>query len=160
MPSVKQICFNARVLSFAAFTCDVSAVVATWLAAYLIRFNGIPPEPFLHGALMVVLWVAPVYALMFRAFGLYRGMWVFASLPDLMRIVKAVVAGALLVTVVSAMLQPFPPVPRSVLAVAPILLFVAMGGARGLYRATKEFYRYGGLVAQGSCWTESVALLS
>src|SRR6202000_1769386 len=97
MPSVKQICFNARVLSFAAFTFDISAVVATWIAAYLIRFNGMPPEPFFHGALMVVLWVAPVYALMFRAFGLYRGMWVFASLPDLMRIIKAVVAGGALV---------------------------------------------------------------
>jgi FlaA1/EpsC-like NDP-sugar epimerase len=149
MPSVKQICFNARILSFAAFAFDVSAVVTTWLAAYVIRFNGTPPEPFLHGGLTTVLWVAPVYALMFRAFGLYRGMWVFASLPDLMRIAKAVIAGAALATVVSAMLQPYPAIPRSVLAVAPILLFVAMGGARGVYRATKEFYRYGGLVAQG-----------
>jgi FlaA1/EpsC-like NDP-sugar epimerase len=149
MPSVKQICFNARVLSFAAFAFDASAVVLTWLAAYVIRFNGTPPASFLHGAFSTVLWVTPVYALMFRTFGLYRGMWVFASLPDLMRIAKAVFAGALLVTVASAMLQPVPAVPRSVLAVMPILLFVAMGGARGLYRATKEFYRYGGLVAQG-----------
>jgi FlaA1/EpsC-like NDP-sugar epimerase len=35
------------------------------------------------------------------------------------------------------------------LIVSPLLLFFVMGGARALYRATKEFYLYGGLVAQG-----------
>jgi FlaA1/EpsC-like NDP-sugar epimerase len=149
MPSVKQIVFNARVLSFAAFAFDISAVVSAWLVAYMIRFNGMPPPLFWQGALHMVMWVAPLYALMFRVFGLYRGMWVFASLPDLMRIAKAVLAGSLLTAVVAMMLQPYPSIPRSVLVVAPILLGVAMGGARGLYRATKEFYRYGGLVAQG-----------
>ncbi|RKP59078.1 polysaccharide biosynthesis protein [Pararobbsia silviterrae] len=141
--------FNARVLSLAAFIFDVSAVVCTWIAAYLIRFNGPPPGPFAHGGVRAILWVTPLYAVMFRAFGLYRGMWVFASLPDLVRIAKAVVAGALLTTVVAAMLQPVPPIPRSVLMVGPILLFLVMGGARGFYRASKEFYRYGGLVSQG-----------
>lgn len=149
MPTVKQICFNARLLSFSAFVFDMTAVVAMWLAAYAIRFNGFPPAPFMLGGLHAVFWVMPVYAIMFRAFGLYRGMWVFASLPDLMRIAKAVITGAALTTVVAAMLHPEPAVPRSVLVVHPILLLMLMGGARGLYRATKEFHRYGGLVAQG-----------
>ncbi|CAM2141589.1 O-antigen biosynthesis protein WbqV [Pararobbsia alpina] len=149
MPTLKQICFNARVLSFAAFGFDIAAVFLTWVAAYCIRFNGLPPDIFLHGGLHAALWITPLYAIMFRVFGLYRGMWVFASLPDLMRIAKAVLAGAIVATVVSAMLQPFPAIPRSVLIVGPILLFLVMGGARGMYRATKEFYRYGGLVAQG-----------
>jgi len=86
---------------------------------------------------------------MFRVFGLYRGMWVFASLPDLIRISKSVATGALVTTVVSVMVQPLPIVPRSVLVVSPLLLFLAMGGSRALYRATKEFYLYGGLIAQG-----------
>ena len=47
------------------------------------------------------------------------------------------------------MLQPEPPVPRSVLVLTPLLLFLAMGGARAMYRAGKEFYLYGGLVGQG-----------
>lgn len=86
---------------------------------------------------------------MFRGYGLYRGMWVFASLPDLVRIAKAVCVGALAVVIASALLQPKPVVPRSVLLVSPMLLFLAMGGSRALYRAAKEFYRYGGLVGQG-----------
>ena len=58
--------------------------------AYLIRFNGEVPVDFWSGALHTLVWVLPAYGVMFRIFGLYRGMWVFASLPDLMRIAKAV----------------------------------------------------------------------
>ncbi|MEX3900110.1 polysaccharide biosynthesis protein [Paraburkholderia sp. BR10954] len=140
---------KASWLSFSAFLFDLCAVVGTWLSAYLIRFNGPIPHDFWMGALHALLWVLPVYGLMFRVFGLYRGMWVFASLPDLMRISKAVIAGGMLVMIAAVFIQPIPIVPRSVLILSPILLFLVMGGARALYRATKEFYLYGGLVGQG-----------
>ena len=140
---------KASWLSFSAFLFDLFAVMGTWLSAYLIRFNGPIPHDFWMGALHALVWVLPVYGLMFRIFGLYRGMWVFASLPDLMRISKAVIAGGIVVMVAAVMIQPIPIVPRSVLIVSPILLFLVMGGARALYRATKEFYLYGGLVGQG-----------
>ncbi|WP_433704341.1 polysaccharide biosynthesis protein [Paraburkholderia sacchari] len=140
---------KASWLSFSAFFFDIGAVAAAWLTAYLLRFNASVPTEFWHGAVESLFWVLPVYAVMFRIFGLYRGMWVFASLPDLMRISKAIVSAALIVMVASVMLQPSPIIPRSVLIVSPLLLFFVMGGARALYRATKEFYLYGGLVAQG-----------
>jgi FlaA1/EpsC-like NDP-sugar epimerase len=140
---------KASWLSFCAFAFDLCAVAGTWLVAYLIRFNGSVPAEFSAGALKTLVWVLPLYAVMFRVFGLYRGMWVFASLPDVMRISKAVGTGALVVMVAAVMVQPVPVVPRSVLVVSPLLLFLAMGGARALYRATKEFYLYGALVAQG-----------
>jgi FlaA1/EpsC-like NDP-sugar epimerase len=140
---------KASWLSFSAFTFDLCAVAGAWLAAYLIRFNGDVPREFWSGALRTLLWALPVYGVMFRIFGLYRGMWVFASLPDLMRIAKAVLAGAFVMMMVAVMAQPHPIIPRSVLAVSPLLLFLAMGGSRALYRASKEFYLYGGLVGQG-----------
>ncbi|WP_321796398.1 nucleoside-diphosphate sugar epimerase/dehydratase [Caballeronia sp. J97] len=140
---------RATWLSAGAFGFDIVAVVGTWIAAYLLRFNGAVPHDFRQGAFHALLWVVPVYAIVFRVFGLYRGMWVFASLPDLMRISKSIVVGALVVMVGAVMSQPTPIIPRSVLIVAPLLLFLAMGGARALYRAGKEFYLYGGLVGQG-----------
>lgn len=140
---------KAAWLSFSAFLFDVGAVAAAWLTAYLLRFNAAVPPEFWRGALTTSIWVLPVYAAMFRIFGLYRGMWVFASLPDLMRITKAIISAALIVMIGSVMLQPVPIIPRSVLIVSPLLLFFLMGGSRALYRATKEFYLYGGLVAQG-----------
>ncbi|EED99044.1 polysaccharide biosynthesis protein [Burkholderia multivorans] len=136
-------------LSLSAFAFDIGTVAVGWLVAYFIRFNGSIPPEFWRGAMTTLFWVVPVYALMFRIFGLYRGMWVFASLPDLIRISKAVAGGAFAAMIFAVMLQPTPIVPRSVLTLSPLLIFVAMGGARALYRATKEFYLYGGLIAQG-----------
>nr|WP_086909627.1 nucleoside-diphosphate sugar epimerase/dehydratase [Paraburkholderia hospita] len=141
--------FKSSGLSLGAFAFDICAVVAAWLVAYSIRFNGTVPPEYWNGAIHALAWVVVAYAAMFRLFGLYRGMWVFASLPDLVRISKAVAAGALVVMIGAVMLQPSPIVPRSVLVVSPLLLFLAMGGARALYRTIKEFYLYGGLVAQG-----------
>jgi FlaA1/EpsC-like NDP-sugar epimerase len=140
---------KAVLLSSCAFLFDLLAVAGAWVTAYFIRFNGSIPSNFLAGSLKSLLWVLPIYGVMFRLFGLYRGMWVFASLPDLMRISKAVVAGGALAMVASVLVQPLPITPRSVLLVSPLLLFLAMGGARAAYRAIKEFYLYGALIAQG-----------
>ena len=141
--------FKARWLSFSAFAFDLCAVALAWMLAYVIRFNGPVPAAFWASGMHALVWVLLIYAVMFRSYGLYRGMWVFASLPDLVRIAKAIGVGALVVMIGSALLQPAPVVPRSVLIVSPMLLFLAMGGSRALYRAAKEFYRYGGLVGQG-----------
>ncbi len=136
-------------LALIVFFFDLSAVVVAWLAAYLIRFNGEVPPDFKESALSVLVWALPIHGLAFRIFGLYRGIWVFASLPDLLRIVRAVGASTLAVMIGAAMLQPNPIIPRSVFIVAPVFLFLIMGGARALYRTTGEFYRYGGLITQG-----------
>ena len=136
-------------LSAAAFGFDLVAAVVAWLASYALRFNGSVPPDFWHGGMNALVWVVVIYGLMFRVFGLYRGMWVFASLPDLVRISKAVASGALIVMIGAAMLQPYPIIPRSVLIVSPMLLFLGTGGSRALYRAIKEFYVYGGLKGQG-----------
>jgi FlaA1/EpsC-like NDP-sugar epimerase len=141
--------FKSSWLSLSAFAFDLFAVTLTWLAAYMIRFNGDVPKAFWHSGIESLIWVVVAYAAMFRVFGLYRGMWVFASLPDLVRISKAVVAGVLVVMIGAVLFQPVPTIPRSVLVVSPLLLFLVMGGSRALYRAAKEFHRYGGLIAQG-----------
>jgi len=140
---------KASWLSFSAFLFDLCAVAASWLAAYVIRFNGYVPHEFWSGAVRTLNWALPVYCVMFRLYGLYRGMWVFASLPDLVRISKAVLTGAFAMMMVAVMVQPHPIIPRSVLLVSPLLLFLVMGGSRALYRASKEFYLYGGLVGEG-----------
>jgi len=140
---------KASWLSVCVFLFDLCAVAGAWLAAYFIRFNGSVPLDFLHGGLRSLVWLLPAYGIAFRTFGLYRGMWVFASLPDLIRISKAVAAGAMLAMIASLMVQPMPITPRSVLVVSPLLVLLFMGGARALYRTTKEFYLYGALMAQG-----------
>ncbi|UDG82437.1 polysaccharide biosynthesis protein [Candidatus Vallotia cooleyia] len=141
--------FPARWLSFTACIFDICAVALAWICAYIIRFNGEVPFDFMAGGLCALIWIVPIYSIMFHLFGLYRGMWIFASLPDLVRIAKAIVTGALIAMISSVIIQPLPIIPRSVLLVSPMLLFLSMGGARAIYRAAKELYLYGGLVSQG-----------
>ncbi|CAB3760209.1 polysaccharide biosynthesis protein [Paraburkholderia humisilvae] len=141
--------FRSSWLSLCAFGFDTCAVALAWISAYVLRFNGDVPDAFRMGGMHALSGVVVTYAILFRIFGLYRGMWVFASLPDLIRISKAVGVGALVVMIGAVMLQPLPIIPRSVLLVSPLLLFLIMGGSRALYRTAKEFRRYGGLVAQG-----------
>jgi FlaA1/EpsC-like NDP-sugar epimerase len=60
-------------------------------------------------------WILPCRPCIFVALGLYRGLWRFASISDLQRIVLAAAVGAVLVPVVLVMLQQPYVVPRSVL---------------------------------------------
>ena len=117
---------------------DILAASVAWLGAYWLRFNlGVPPE-FQAAALTTLIWVVPLQALVFWRFGLYRGIWRFASLPDLKRILLAVGLAALLIPLVLILFRVSAVVPRSVLILDPLLLVVLMGGSRLAYRAWKE----------------------
>ncbi|WP_374600960.1 polysaccharide biosynthesis protein [Niveibacterium sp.] len=133
----------------AVFMADMVAVLLAWIAAYLLRFNGVVPSEFARGGGFVAIATLPIFALMFSMFGLYRGIWVFASLPDLTRIVRALGASAILVIVANAFLGVVPGVPRTVLILQPIFLLLWMGGSRAAYRIWKEHSRYGDLLARG-----------
>jgi FlaA1/EpsC-like NDP-sugar epimerase len=128
--------FNPR--TAAIILHDILAATFAWLVAYWLRFNLTLPPEFQAAALSTLVWVAPLQAVVFWRFGLYRGIWRFASLPDLKRIVLAVGLAALLVPLVLVLFRVSAVVPRSVLLLDPLLLVVVMGGSRLAYRAWKE----------------------
>jgi len=82
-------------------------------------------------------------------FGLYKGIWRYATMFDLRRIVFAVAAIALIIPLIFFMLRVAGVVPRSVLIIHPLLLLVAMGGARLLYRLWKERLLFGDYQLRG-----------
>ncbi len=125
---------------------DALATVVAWLGAYLLRFNLDLPGEYLLAALSTLLWVVPVQASVFWYFGLYRGIWRFASLPDLKRILKSVAVAAVAVPTVLVLLRVQEVVPRSVLLLDPILLVIIMGGSRFAYRAWKD-HRFNALLS-------------
>lgn len=136
--------------SLLVFLADVGVVAVAWVLAFLLRFNFELPLGFRPGLWLGLGVGMPVAALCFRFFGLYRGIWVFASLPDLLRIARAVGVAALVVPAVVMVLFRWDPViPRSVFILQPILLLVLMGGLRAGFRTWKEYRLYGALVAQG-----------
>jgi FlaA1/EpsC-like NDP-sugar epimerase len=139
---------NSRIVM--VFGHDVAVAALAWGMAFLLRFNFSIPEHYVHNMLQALVWVVPLQALIFWRFGLYRGMWRFASLPDLKRILVAVGISALTVPVVLLMMQQSQVVvPRSVLVLDPLLLVLFMGGSRFAYRSWKEHRLYGLMQEQG-----------
>ncbi len=123
---------------------DLAVIPIAWLAAYWLRFNldGIPPE-FLNRALLTLPLVLLSQGAMFWYFGLYRGVWRFASLPDLVRIIKAAAAGTCLAAVAIFVVTRLVLVPRSVFILDGILLVLMLGGPRFVYRWIKDHHLYG-----------------
>lgn len=119
-----------------------------WYVALWLRFNlELPDEQFRGGYLILALLVvvhAPIYWFM----GLYRGIWRFASVMDLRRIIVAVSLAAMGVTAAILMFR-IPAVPRSVLVLHPMLLILVMGGSRFAYRAWKDHALYGRIALNG-----------
>jgi FlaA1/EpsC-like NDP-sugar epimerase len=126
-----------------AFFHDVCIAFLAWILAYLFRFNFSIPAGFAHTLWQTVLWVVPLQAFVFVRFGLYRGVWRFASIPDLQRILSAVLVSSLFAAALLFMFNPVGAVPRTVLVLDPLLLVLMMGGSRFAYRAWKEHRLYG-----------------
>jgi FlaA1/EpsC-like NDP-sugar epimerase len=126
--------FNPRTVL--AFLHDAVAATATWIIAFELRFNLEVPTYYETMMLESLPWVVALQAAIFWIFGLYRGLWRYASLPDLKRIVSAVIVAALALPALFLMLQIA--IPRSVLIFDPVLLVMIMGGSRFAYRVWKE----------------------
>jgi FlaA1/EpsC-like NDP-sugar epimerase len=133
-----------------AISHDVAVAIIAWVSAYSLRFNfDIPPE-FIQSIWQNAIWALPLQFFFFINFGLYRGVWRFASLPDLKRILKAVSVAALAIVAVFLFFKPFGVIPRSVLVLNPILLMMLMGGSRFAYRAWKEHSLFGYTLKKGT----------
>lgn len=127
--------FNPRIVL--AFAHDVVAAGVAWVLAYLFRFNFEMPAEFQAAILKNLPWLLPLHTAIFWRLGLYRGMWRFASLNDLRRIIFAASLAAALVTICVYMAG-IRLVPRSVLLLYPLILLLLMGGSRFMYRTWKE----------------------
>ncbi|KAB2841621.1 MAG: polysaccharide biosynthesis protein [Burkholderiales bacterium] len=135
--------------AFLALLHDLLAAAAAWCGTYWLRFNLDIPAPFVSDMIGTLAWVLPLQGGIFLACGLYRGLWRFASLNDLRRIVLAVGLGAILVPLILVMFRVQAVVPRSVLILDPILLVLFMGASRFAYRSWKEHRLYGLTAALG-----------
>lgn len=136
---------NLRILL--AFIHDLAVCGLAWLAAFWLRFTPDPiPDAYWSVALTTLVWVVPIHAALFLGVGLYRGIWRFASVPDLKRIVIAAAAGAAACALLLVMLKLS--VPRTVLILLPVLLVLVMGGDRFAYRMWKE-RRWGAALEAG-----------
>ncbi len=115
---------------------DLLIVVLTWiLLRWLAGLAGAPPANFLLRELAIVV---VIQAAVFWRVGLYRGVWRFASVPDLINLAGAAFIGMLLIVVVLMATGMLVDVPRRVLVPYPLFLMLGLGLPRLTYRLWKD----------------------
>jgi len=81
---------------------DFVIVTLSIFTAYALRFDFTIPTSYLNDALLIVVLAIPVKLLSFLGFRLYRGMYRYSSIWDMLMILKATtVASVVLFTVVT-----------------------------------------------------------
>ncbi|MFA6319128.1 MAG: nucleoside-diphosphate sugar epimerase/dehydratase [Elusimicrobiota bacterium] len=117
---------------------DVIVVLATYYLAFLLRFDFQIEHPFPDILFQTIKVVPFVYAAGAFSFGLYRGIYYFSSFSDLINIMKAVAASAIVTGALILFLRHGGWYPRSVLIIHPILVFLFVGGIRFGIRLAKN----------------------
>ena len=125
------------------FVFDIASIPIAWFCAYWIRFNldKIPNAELTQA----IFFLTPIIALQlmgYRLFNLNRGIWRFASMPDLLRIVKAVLLAAGLLMIGAFFYNRLDGIPRSVPIIYALLLMVLLGGGRFFIRCLKQHKPY------------------
>jgi FlaA1/EpsC-like NDP-sugar epimerase len=117
---------------------DLAMVWIVWEVLHRLRYGVMlnPPDmPFWSAEIALVL---AAQGLVFWQVGLYRGLWRFASVPDLWNIFKACALGLFAIVLGLFLYNRLNLVSRTVLVMYPFVLMGMLGAPRLLYRAWKD----------------------
>jgi FlaA1/EpsC-like NDP-sugar epimerase len=118
---------------------DLCMVGLCWLGLHQFRHVVVPADIGSAELSLQLVLILSAQGVVFWRVGLYRGIWRFASVPDLLNILKASIFGVLAIMLVlftfGRMLDS---VPRTVLLLYPLMLTAMLGMPRLLYRAWKD----------------------
>ncbi len=117
---------------------DLLMVWVCWEALHHLRYAMLPDPPSYPLWSPEIAIVLVAQGLVFWWVGLYRGLWRFASVPDLGNILKACLIGLLALALGLALYNRLGSVPRAVLVMYPFVLVGLLGMPRLLFRAWKD----------------------
>ncbi|HEX7991607.1 MAG TPA: nucleoside-diphosphate sugar epimerase/dehydratase [Stenotrophomonas sp.] len=123
---------------YAVMLHDLIMVWLCWQVLLMARYALLDVAPAIPWLSWDAAVVVGVQALAFWKVGLYRGLWRFASVADLINIFKASFIGLLAIVVVFSYRR-LDGIPMSVLVVYPFALSALLGTPRLLYRAWKDY---------------------
>ena len=119
-------------------TIDVILLLLSFYVAHLIRFDFMIPEWALEKFFNMLPYVLVVKTFCFYFFDLYRGMWRYTSLNDLLNVVKASTIAELIVIVIVLYVNRFQDVSRSVFIIDWCLTLIFIAALRVLTRIIFE----------------------
>ena len=141
---MKTVSINERALS--AFGHDVVMLAISWVVTFLLfslSLTAVSAVESLPAIFLLLAVAIPVQACVSIVFGMYKGLWRYASLPDVQRIVASVLAGTLAVGLTVWAGGWLGNLGFAQFFIQTLLLIALMAGSRIAYRSLQEWRQYG-----------------
>jgi len=119
---------------------DFILICVAYISAYLLRYEGVLSSENQELIVKSLPIIIVIKYIAFFKFGVYRGIWKYVGIPDLINIFKAVSIGSLGSVGVILFIWRFQGFSRAVFVIDWILLFVFVSGSRVLERVYKEIF--------------------
>jgi len=113
---------------------DFALISSAYAAAHMLRFEGLLTSEFQHLIIQSLPVLLVIKLSCFAACGLYRGVWRYMGLADIITVFKAVTLGSILSALALLFLWRFEGYSRAVIIIDWMLTFLAVGGSRVVER--------------------------
>lgn len=127
---------KANVRKILLLILDIFLINACVYVALLFRFDGNIPKQILDIFLKTVIYLTAIKISVYYLFGLYKSLWRYASIDEMLQLAFAVAIEGLLTFLFGQFFNVR--LPRSVYAITGILTFLALGGVRLSYRISRR----------------------
>ena len=122
-------------LSF--FLADLLLVGVAWWLAFWLRFNFEITEEFELLSAQGLPWTIACFAVGLGVARVYRQIWRYVGMPELLQLAWGVLLGGLL-TAAAVLMMRYPNFPRSVLLLHPLVCLILLGAVRAGWRTFSE----------------------
>ena len=109
---------------------DIVFIFLALYSSYYLRFEGQIPQRELTHFMQVIIWIVPLKLVFLGFFNLYKGMWRYTGIHDLINLTKACITSSAIIIVLLFITVRFVGFPRSVFIIDLFLAFLFLGGFR------------------------------
>lgn len=121
---------------------DLVFICVAYYSAYFLRFQGSLLTSNLQLIEKSLLWLILIKISVFYLFGLYRGVWKYISVSDLITAFKAVTLASVFSMIIFTLLFRFQDFSRAVLFLDWLILLFLVSGSRVLFRVLGELFSH------------------
>jgi len=117
---------------------DVILIMLAYWSAYAIKFEPFSASPAWKLFLRTLPVLVVVRLLAFLFFGIYRGIWRYTSIDDLMAFAKAVAAGSVISMIIILFKFRFQGFSRAIFAIDALVMLMLLAGSRIAFRFFRQ----------------------
>jgi FlaA1/EpsC-like NDP-sugar epimerase len=119
---------------------DTASIALAWYFSFWLRFNmqPLPAQLISREAVLAFAILVPLQLTAYFYFKVYRGLWRYSSLPDVIRIIKAAVVATLGLIPILHFQSLLNFIPRSIFPLYSIILVTLLCAGRLVYRMLKD----------------------